>query len=649
LTAPDTAHVGTTPLSSRHFCDRSRTAIAWIVLVGLTGTIAYFDLYSKFQPWDDEGYMLRTVQDYLDGYPLYDEIREAHGPVYYLYEGAVHGRLGLPVTNDAVRLNSLVFWCLTAFLSAVAVLKVSRNNGFAALAFLATFLHLRAYPNEPGHPQELCGLLIATVLVLPTIRAFDGGRGRWVLAALLGAATAATLLVKINVGVFLGVSLLVVVSGTLAPGWLRRVIRLLAACAVLALPWALMRGSVRAHPELAAHVVRYSVFVTLTAVPVIAFAWLPAPRLWAGLLRPAHLVGAVVAFAATVAAAGAAVVRTGSTWGGMVDSLVVLPWRLAGAYNYPLHVRWPVVAWSGVAFAAAAGGLAAWRRGQAASVVPAGRLAVTFAFLKLGFGCLVFLSTFWAHHAPHWTLFYGSPFVWLVLVAPFAGGDSGVSGQLARLVAASVAITQILQPHPVAGSQVSFGSFAVVPVAVVCFADAWAVVWSTGLMAAGRRRTWSAVAARALAYWAGGATALVAADTYSRYVRAVPLGLPGAERVRVTEGQATLYRDLVAAIASSSDAFVVTTSFNSLYIWTCQRPPGCIPVGQELNILTEDEQTQVVRDLLSHLRPMVVHDVVSGPDDSRLMMREIHRQFRPWRRVGPYLLMVPKETIAGRG
>jgi hypothetical protein len=65
-----------------------------------------------------------------------------------------------------------------------------------------------------------------------------------------------------------------------------------------------------------------------------------------------------------------------------------------------------------------------------------------------------------------------------------------------------------------------------------------------------------------------------------------------------------------------------------------------------LNVLTEDEQVQIVRTLLSHERPLVVHNVVTGPDETRLMIREIYRQFRPWQRVGPFLLMVPKGTAA---
>ena len=45
---------------------------------------------------------------------------------------------------------------------------------------------------------------------------------------------------------------------------------------------------------------------------------------------------------------------------------------------------------------------------------------------------------------PARTLAYGTPLVWLVLVPPFVGGDSGGSGRLGRLVMASVAIWEII-------------------------------------------------------------------------------------------------------------------------------------------------------------------------------------------------------------
>jgi len=75
-------------------------ATTFVALFALAGTFGYFHLYRSFEPYDDEGYMMRTVQGTLDGQPLYDEVVSPYGPVYYLYEWFVHRPCGLPVTND---------------------------------------------------------------------------------------------------------------------------------------------------------------------------------------------------------------------------------------------------------------------------------------------------------------------------------------------------------------------------------------------------------------------------------------------------------------------------------------------------------------------------------------------------------------------
>ena len=100
---------------------------------------------------------------------------------------------------------------------------------------------------------------------------------------------------------------------------------------------------------------------------------------------------------------------------------------------------------------------------------------------------------------------------------------------------------------------------------------------------------------------------------------------------------------------TTTSSSTATTGMNSLYIWSGVRPPNLALIGSELNILTPDEQMDTLRALVSHAHQMVVHDTVHGPDDTRPMMREIRRDFRQWRQVGPYVLLVPKGRPVGYG
>jgi hypothetical protein len=237
------------------------------------------------------------------------------------------------------------------------------------------------------------------------------------------------------------------------------------------------------------------------------------------------------------------------------------------------------------------------------------------------------------------------------LLPPFAA--AGAAGHLARLVMAAVAALQILQPYPLAGSQLAFGSLVVVAAAITCLADglAWVrdAAGAGGLPAAWRWLRWAPSAAAVLPVYAATVVGYHAATAYAQYAGQVPLNLPGAQRVRVTEPTAAVYREAATAIRSSADTFVATTGMNSLYFWTGKPFPHGMIIGNELNVFTVEEQLDILRSLMSYPRPMVVHDTVTGPDDTRLLVREVHRQFRPWRQVGPYLLLVPKEGNRSAG
>src|SRR5271170_2058246 len=79
----------------------------------LGGIWAYYRAFTGFSFWDDEGSMMASVKQYLDGLKLYDQFWSGYGPVYYFYNWLLRSITGTPVTHDVVRISSLLPWLVT--------------------------------------------------------------------------------------------------------------------------------------------------------------------------------------------------------------------------------------------------------------------------------------------------------------------------------------------------------------------------------------------------------------------------------------------------------------------------------------------------------------------------------------------------------
>jgi len=174
----------------------------WFVFItALAGIAGYYRMFTGFNFYDDEGALMVTVKEYLGGLKLYKQIVVPYGPVYYLYNWVVRTLSGTPVTHDVVRMSSLIPMLLTAVLSAWIVFRFTDSLVLASATHLLTFLTLSSFfHNEPGHPQELCILLLVCLLACGT--AISKPSQRLLGLILLGALTAALFLIKVNIGAF---------------------------------------------------------------------------------------------------------------------------------------------------------------------------------------------------------------------------------------------------------------------------------------------------------------------------------------------------------------------------------------------------------------------------------------------------------------
>ncbi len=176
---------------------------------------ASYDAFISLAKYDDEGYMMWTVKNFLAGHPLYDQVVTVYGPFYYLYEWVILSVTGAPAASDSLRLVSAAFWVAAALVAFLLAYRATGSLVVAAVVHLLAFRALGFIGEETAHPQEACILLL---LALGRAFYIADRKLRLVMMGVLGGAMAAT---KINLGIFVVVALTVGLTYAQPRGWLR--------------------------------------------------------------------------------------------------------------------------------------------------------------------------------------------------------------------------------------------------------------------------------------------------------------------------------------------------------------------------------------------------------------------------------------------
>jgi hypothetical protein len=574
------ANANPTPTAVRH---RSRqhlgAKVAMLLTIGVTFVwclqrtlaFAWLSLSTSFALYDDEGYVLVSVREFLAGRPLYNEVFSQYGPFYYAYKHLLSLAQGLP-THDLTRVTTLYTWICAAALLGLAGLCLTRSGLAAVAVFCAASLALLPLVNEPGHPQELLVALTALSVAVAASPIRLSLR-----VPLLASITALACLTKANVGVFIGLATLTAVLPLEQDN--RRVLFSLVLGALPALlmssnlvtwawPYALGCGAsivvaVAMRPNTGMRVSSFR-----TSAPIIA-----------GLLLPIVLICLYVLIRRTTLVA-------------LLDGILLRPARMSNAIVVPLQVPLGSVAVSLLAAAIA----------MCASQEEWGLLERTRQIqplLKVGVG--VYVVLFGMRDAPE--IIGGSGAIVLALLLP---GSNEAGERFGRAFLALSAAFHTSTAYPVAGSQIGWSSFLLIVASYVCLWDGLAELRSAATEAPDLNRviaTGFLCLGLALHY----DTLAPLATRESAFQNEVSLPFEGATSIRMGHSQVATYNWLTQNLKGHCSDFVTLPGYNSLYPWSGMRPPTGYNNGAWMILLTDKEQRKIVRRMRETGRPCAVY------------------------------------------
>jgi hypothetical protein len=525
-----------TPFVSKHdrvsICSR---AVTWVSLFGLLLSLtasAWFLLFSTFAPYDDEGYILISLRNFSKYGGLYHLVYTQYGPAFFLIYEAVRSALTMEWDSDSVRVLTLLNWVGTTICCGLIVLNLTRSKVLAALVMILSFIYLIPNVLEPGHPGSMLALFVSVAALIGSkwdIAEWPGA------AAAVGAIGALVALIKINVGAFL---LIAAVFWILLHREKSSYRRFVLYSLLVALPWVLMG---RMHFAVIFDFVIIGVFAAMEVMPRTTVA----PNALTALI-----IGTVV-ISITVLIL---IMSRGTSLSGLIYGIVLDPMKHAS-------IRYRPVWWGPFSSTAALGVLALaiglYLR-PSSKFFRYGMILGRF----LGVAALLVTSVKPFSMAPV-NLSYGLSVVALCAF-PLRWDNLAIRDARFRQWIAIVLVLQSLQAYPIAGSQVSWGTFLLVPLEVIAVKEAWNITASELAIP-----TPPVVLMRSLGVCL---IAMIAGRTLvggvQNFNNGAWLGLPGAGYMSLPIGRVLTFRTLSENVRAYADQlFTVPGSF-SFNLWT---------------------------------------------------------------------------------
>jgi hypothetical protein len=231
------------------------------------------------------------------------------------------------------------------------------------------------------------------------------------------------------------------------------------------------------------------------------------------------------------------------------------------------------------------------------------------------------------------------PLLWTALMAPVRETDP--ERERGKVLLVAVATLQALHAFPVAGSQVAFASFLFVPVAGVAIAEgARGVTRSVAESTLSRRVTVRVLLSAAVLVLAVRPVYDLGRRAGSAYRTGVPLDLPGAESIRVTPRQASLYHRLTESITTRCRTLLTMPPLCSLYLFSRLEPPPMMYATAWLTTLDRTTQAEIAQTWSRLPSPMCAVEWRSPAEHPTPLTRLFDEGFETVYQVGDHRFMV---------
>ncbi|MBL4845103.1 MAG: hypothetical protein JKY65_06240 [Planctomycetes bacterium] len=573
---------------------KKRPLAAWLGFFVLLAVVAvpcalegYVGIYSDFRTYDDEGYVMISVAQFVEGKgALYEEIYSNYGPASYLSKGAYYGLTGQKVTHDNNRALTLGYRMLAFGLIGLFVFARTKSHLLAIVAAMNTFLLGEGLNSGPGHPQELGLVLGCAALLLCCVplkrfpRAVPVG---------IGLLLSTLVLTKINLGGLLGFGLVLTLIHFLPRRSVWERIGWGVALAGVLLPWILMRnrlgdGWFFSHALL----VSWS-----TALALLALKRSPAPER----VEERSVLWALIAFVAGCLVILAITCLSGSSPVAIWKAVIVEPIAFSSKIASPSTLPFPPLLYLVTATAALAcllWGPDSYRKPLVLV------LRLTFGLV----GCILPLCLLSPWDVGKAMLFSALPFAWILLIP--SPRREGSAPSLARVALVLCAMFQALVAYPVAGSQVLWASVFLLPAGAISLQDVLGSLKSP--TASARARLLSRVgAALALIAFLHFALRSPPSELLAFRQQRWPLNLPGATQLRFRHREVARLHWIVQNLRAHSATFTSLPGQGSFHFWTGIAPPTGSNVSCS-SLLSEARQSETLTRLLESDRPCLLID-----------------------------------------
>jgi hypothetical protein len=549
-----------------------RVSFLWTVIAILLALAGAFSaaavLLTRFSYWDDEGYILISLAHYINEGHLYTQTFSQYGPFYFYVQGIFFQLLHLPVTHDAGRLVTLVYWLASGLLATVFVYRFSKSTFLACAAGLCVVLAGRALADEPGHPQQVLLLLYMIAACLSGPRLSGRNYLRLFLLGLVGAALVFT---KVNVGVFYMAGLAHTLFCLLAPGRMRSLgIGLTLTYAVMA-PWVLMHGHFNQGFR------GYCLLATLCGLVTFACGALVRPHhplpIRAALYSGAGLlVGTVLIIIATS--------LQGMSVGSLVWGVILNPLHQPDTFFAPLRIG----RLAAIILAASVIGI------LTASLIGVGRALaesqlVSMLRCAVGVGSILLLP--WLAKI-QWVV----PLLPLTLIPPSRWERD--TALFSRLFITCLAVTQFLEPYPVAGSQVAIAAAPMILWAFLCIADGIAGLRIPSFERAddsGKDLPLGGVIGGAILVFYAGVS--IAVSAHNQFPQA-STQLRGATWLHLPEEQATQFEAIARSVRKNCNILFTMPGMASFNLWSGVPTPNGWNLTAWMTGISSERQAEIL-------------------------------------------------------